>query len=98
MGIAVHVDNLIRIFEADLPGGGSIEVAFEAADAPSPPSTRARFEFDPVSGRLSFEFPADVAAASLHRAGPGPDADDATAPAKGHGNEPGPARRNKPRA
>ncbi len=49
-------------------------VAFTAAaDAPSSSSTRARFEFDPVSGRLSFEFPADVAAASLHRAGPGPD-------------------------
>jgi Asp-tRNA(Asn)/Glu-tRNA(Gln) amidotransferase A subunit family amidase len=34
---------------------------------------RARFEYDPVSGRLSFELPSMAAAASLHRATPGLD-------------------------
>ena len=33
----------------------------------------ARFEYDPVSGRLSFELPSTAVAASLHRAAPGPD-------------------------
>jgi Asp-tRNA(Asn)/Glu-tRNA(Gln) amidotransferase A subunit family amidase len=33
----------------------------------------ARFEYDPVSGRLAFELPSVAVAASLHRAAPGPD-------------------------
>lgn len=32
-----------------------------------------RFQFDPVSGRLAFELPADTIAASIHRAEPGLD-------------------------
>ncbi|MCC7180843.1 MAG: amidase [Acidobacteria bacterium] len=49
-------------------------VAFTAAaeGAPSAPLV-ARFEFDPVSGRLSFELPAGTVWASIHRAAPGPD-------------------------
>jgi hypothetical protein len=33
----------------------------------------ARFEYDPVGGRLSYEFPPGVLAASIHRGDPGPD-------------------------
>jgi hypothetical protein len=43
------------------------------AEASAVSSTSARFEFDPVSGRLSFDLAPDVVAASLHRAAPGPD-------------------------
>ncbi len=38
-----------------------------------PAGMQMRYEYDPVSGRLSFELPADVVAASLNRAEPGPD-------------------------
>jgi amidase len=34
---------------------------------------RVSYEYDPVSGRLSYELPPDVVAASLNRATPGPD-------------------------
>ncbi|MCC7033799.1 MAG: amidase [Acidobacteria bacterium] len=49
-------------------------VAFTAA-AEGAPATAivARFEFDPVSGRLSFDLPTGTLSASIHRSTPGPD-------------------------
>ena len=43
-------------------------------DVQGPPAgVRMSYEYDPVSGRLSYELPPDVVAASLNRAAPGPD-------------------------
>ena len=49
-------------------------VAFTAsAEGAAVAPMAVRFEFDPVSGRLSFDLPAGTASASIHRAAPGPD-------------------------
>jgi hypothetical protein len=41
-------------------------ISFEAAADPGA-SLRVRFDYDPVSGRLSYDFPPRTVAASLHR-------------------------------
>jgi len=46
-------------------------VSFEAAAAEPGSALRARFDYDPVSGRLSYEFPPGTLSASLHRGAPG---------------------------
>jgi amidase len=46
-------------------------VSFEAVDTASGPAMRARFDYDPVAGRLSYEFPPNTLSASLHRGAPG---------------------------
>jgi len=49
-------------------------VAFVAGEAaPAGRSTRARFTYEPVTGRLSYELPPGAAAASIHRGTPGRD-------------------------
>lgn len=47
--------------------------AVAAADRGRATGTTIAYEYDPVSGRLAYELPADVVAASLNRAAPGPD-------------------------
>ena len=46
-------------------------VSFEAAAAEPGSALRVRFDYDPVSGRLSYEFPRGTLSASLHRGAPG---------------------------
>ena len=45
-------------------------VPFEAV---GPGALRVRLEFDPISGRLTYELPSGTQAASIHRGTPGPD-------------------------
>lgn len=47
--------------------------AVSAADRGQATGMTIAYEYDPVSGRLAYELPADVVAASLNRAVPGPD-------------------------
>ena len=46
-------------------------VSFEAAATEPGAPLRVRFDYDPVSGRLSYDFPPRTVAASLHRGAPG---------------------------
>ena len=46
-------------------------VSFEATATDPGASLRVRFDYDPVSGRLSYEFPPRTVAASLHRGAAG---------------------------
>ncbi|MCC7123788.1 MAG: amidase [Acidobacteria bacterium] len=56
-----------------VPPPVTFTVALRPAAADARGAATARFEFDPVSGRLAFELPADAIAASIHRAEPGID-------------------------
>jgi amidase len=46
-------------------------ISFEATATEPAASLRVRFDYDPVSGRLSFDFPPRTVAASLHRGAAG---------------------------
>lgn len=61
------------LVEGRAPRAVSLVVGESAGDGAAAEGIAVAVEYDPVSGRLAYELPPDVVAASINRAAPGPD-------------------------